>query len=75
MADDTERNPSFGPSDTTREWRERITSMPLHALLAFLVADTSDALRLRPHNPFTRILSPEQRRGVYARIEPMGNDK
>lgn len=66
--DDTERNPSFGPSDATQEWRERIAIMPLADLLEFLVAETTDALRLRPSNPFMRIISPEQRREIYARV-------
>ncbi|MGI8547280.1 MAG: hypothetical protein ACR2M1_08090 [Gemmatimonadaceae bacterium] len=69
--DDTERNPSFGPSDATREWRERITTMPLHELLEFLVAETPDALRLRPSNPSMRIISPDQRREIYTRVDPM----
>lgn len=64
--DGTERNPSFGPSDATREWRERIAITPLADLLEFLVAETPDALRLRPSNPFMRIISPEQWRDIYA---------
>jgi hypothetical protein len=47
------------------EW-ERIMRRPLEEIAGFIVSMSEDAVRLRQSSPFAPLLSPQQRRRIYA---------
>lgn len=69
-----ERVPNRGGQATDplcQEWRAILTTMPVEALLAFLVSPSEEATRLRQSSPFVGILSPNERAAIFAAFETL----
>ncbi|MDQ6830214.1 MAG: hypothetical protein M3081_15260 [Gemmatimonadota bacterium] len=54
---------------TAREWLRLLDSLPLRALLEFLVEESEDATRLRQSSPFLSILSSAERDAIMQQFE------